>query len=99
MIVGDSATISMNIDTLPQKPPGFENASVMLYDIAVSASYDGRGVQTKQKEERAVATDTVLQSLIDEYQPGLQRELGDWIRVRIPDPGRRNRRSRSGQQD
>lgn len=75
MGAGDSATVSMNIDTLPQKPPGFENASVMLYDIAVSQVMTEEAYKTKQKEERAVALDTVLQSLIDEYKPGASKEL------------------------
>lgn len=35
MSVGDSATIFISIDTLPQKPQGFENAKEVLYDLVV----------------------------------------------------------------
>lgn len=33
MSVGDSVTVIINIDTLQQKPPGFENAKELYYDI------------------------------------------------------------------
>lgn len=33
MAVGDSVTIILNIDTIPNKPPGFENIKELYYDV------------------------------------------------------------------
>lgn len=36
MGVGDSVTVIIKIDTLPQKPPGFENAKELFYDVVMT---------------------------------------------------------------
>lgn len=36
MSVGDSVTVIINIDTLPTKPPGFENAKELYYDVVMT---------------------------------------------------------------
>ena len=33
--VGDSATVVMELDTMPQKPPGFEDVSELFYDVVL----------------------------------------------------------------
>ncbi|MFN7120087.1 MAG: FKBP-type peptidyl-prolyl cis-trans isomerase [Saprospiraceae bacterium] len=35
MAVGDSITVIVKLDTLPQKPPGFENAKELYYDVVM----------------------------------------------------------------
>lgn len=35
MAVGDSITVIVSLDTLPQKPPGFENAKELYYDVVM----------------------------------------------------------------
>ncbi len=35
MAVGDSITVIVNIDTMQQKPPGFENAKELYYDVVM----------------------------------------------------------------
>ena len=52
MGAGDSATVVIDIDTLPQKPPGFENASEVFYDIAVTEIMTEEAYKKKKKEER-----------------------------------------------
>ncbi|MCB0594713.1 MAG: FKBP-type peptidyl-prolyl cis-trans isomerase [Phaeodactylibacter sp.] len=60
---------------MPQKPRGFENANELFYDIAVLNVQSEEAYNKKRKEDRAVALDTILQSLIDEYKPGTPKEL------------------------
>lgn len=74
MGAGDSATVVINIDTLPQKPPGFENASEVFYDIAVTEIVTEEAYKKKKKEEMAEALDGTLQTLIDEHAPGAAKE-------------------------
>lgn len=73
MGAGDSATVVINIDTLAQKPRGFENASDVFYDLVVTEISTEEAFKAKQKEERAAALDTVLQTLIEEYKPGADK--------------------------
>ncbi len=75
MGAGDSATVAINIDTLAQKPRGFENASEVLYDLAVTNVMSEEAFNEKRKAERAGALDTLLQSLVEEYKPGTPIEL------------------------
>lgn len=51
--VGDSATIGIRIDTLPQRPPGFENADVLYYDVVVTEIVDEETFNQRQEEEQA----------------------------------------------
>ncbi|MCB9038092.1 MAG: FKBP-type peptidyl-prolyl cis-trans isomerase [Lewinellaceae bacterium] len=75
MGAGDSATVVVDLDSMPQKPRGFENANELFYDIAVLNVQSEEAYNKKRKEDRAVALDTILQSLIDEYKPGTPKEL------------------------
>ena len=62
MAVGDSITIIIQIDTVPQKPQGFEDADVMLYDVVlmeIRTEEQQRqilGEQQAKDEELAAAT-------------------------------------------
>lgn len=58
MGAGDSLTILVNLDTLPQKPPGFENESILHYSIAVqeiqtNAEYEVFLQEKREEEEKA----------------------------------------------
>jgi FKBP-type peptidyl-prolyl cis-trans isomerase FkpA len=50
---GDSATVIINIDTLPQKPPGFENTDVLYYYVSVDEIMDKEQYREKQEAEIA----------------------------------------------
>lgn len=50
--VGDSVTVLLQIDTLPQKPRGFEDASIMYYDVAVLDIKSAEQYQEEVKAER-----------------------------------------------
>lgn len=62
MSVGDSVTIFIDIDTMPNKPRGFENAKEMLYDVVVleikSANQYQEEAQKRQAEEEELAAAT-----------------------------------------
>ncbi|MCB9290358.1 MAG: FKBP-type peptidyl-prolyl cis-trans isomerase [Lewinellaceae bacterium] len=71
MGAGDSATLILNIDTLPQKPQGFENAKEMFYDIAVTDVVTEDAYQAGKEKERAAGLGPVVQGLVEEYKPGV----------------------------
>lgn len=57
--VGDSATVYIKVDTMQQKPPGFENEKVLYYDIVLTSikseeqfMKDANAEQEKQNAER-----------------------------------------------
>ncbi|NRB50387.1 MAG: FKBP-type peptidyl-prolyl cis-trans isomerase [Saprospiraceae bacterium] len=52
MGVGDSLTILVNLDTLPQKPPGFEDKSMLYYSIAIQKIQSNAEYEIAQQEER-----------------------------------------------
>lgn len=52
MSVGDSVTVLINIDTLPTKPRGFENASILYYDVALLEIKSAEQYQEEAKAER-----------------------------------------------
>jgi FKBP-type peptidyl-prolyl cis-trans isomerase FkpA len=62
MAVGDSVTILIRLDTVPQKPQGFEDADVMYYDVVLvelrSEEEQLRilGEEQAREEEEAAAT-------------------------------------------
>ncbi|NET32891.1 MAG: hypothetical protein F6K19_12885 [Cyanothece sp. SIO1E1] len=83
MGVGDSLTIMVNLDTLPQKPPGFENESMLYYSIAVQSIMSNAEYEVKLQEEREVAekeaegvrarlseVETLVQSTVANYASG-----------------------------
>ncbi|MGB3545742.1 MAG: FKBP-type peptidyl-prolyl cis-trans isomerase [Saprospiraceae bacterium] len=53
--VGDSATVAIRIDTFPSKPPGFEDADYIYYDIAIEEIVDEDTYNTRKGEEAAKA--------------------------------------------
>lgn len=55
MGVGDSATIFLRLDTLPTKPPGFEEEDVMYFDLVVVDAKDEAEFQAEQAEKQAAA--------------------------------------------
>lgn len=50
---GDSATIMIRIDTLPQKPPGFEDTDVLYYDVVVTDVVGQDAFMERQAAEQA----------------------------------------------
>lgn len=57
MSVGDSATFEIRLDTLPEKPQGFENADVILYDVVaveIKTQEEYNEIVDKLREEAAV---------------------------------------------
>lgn len=52
MSVGDSVTVLINIDTLPTKPRGFENASILYYDVALLEIKPAEQYQEEARAER-----------------------------------------------
>ncbi len=56
MTVGDSVTVLIELDTLPTKPRGFENASLMYYDVAmvdIKSAEEYQEEAQKAQEEQA----------------------------------------------
>lgn len=88
---GDSATVVVSLDSMPQKPRGFENATELFYDIAVVNVQSEEAYEKQRKEDRAVALDTILQSLIDQYKPGAAKgplqETGSGLEYLILEEG------------
>jgi FKBP-type peptidyl-prolyl cis-trans isomerase FkpA len=89
MGVGDSATIYLRLDTLPTKPPGFEEEEVMYFDLVVEEVKDEAQFQAEQAElqaaaeaeasevrERAEAVIAEAQSVVARYAAG---ELSDQV--------------------
>lgn len=52
MGLGDSLTIIVNLDTLPQKPPGFENESILHYSIAIQEIQSNAEYEVLLQEKR-----------------------------------------------
>lgn len=50
---GDSLTVIYRIDTLDQKPPGFENADAIFYDIVITEIVSGSEFNARQEAEQA----------------------------------------------
>ncbi|PHI21945.1 hypothetical protein CEQ90_01265 [Lewinellaceae bacterium SD302] len=61
--VGDSLTVIFRIDTLDQKPPGFENADAIYYDIVVEEIVSESEFNNRREAEQAeiqAQTDAVI---------------------------------------
>lgn len=83
MSVGDSVTVIINLDTIPNKPPGFEDAKEMYYDVVLmniknetTFQQDATAEREKQRVEREDAqarlpeiTENVT-SIINQYNAG-----------------------------
>lgn len=89
MGVGDSATIFLRLDTLPTKPPGFEEEDVMYFDLVVVDVKNEADFQAEQEamraeaeaeaavvRERAEATIQSAKDMVAKYAAG---ELSDQI--------------------
>lgn len=87
MGVGDSATVLINIDTLPEKPPGFENTSIIYYDLVTVSIQSNEAYMAEQSEKmqelqaeqsklsgRLPEVEALINSTLQAYQAG---SLGD----------------------
>jgi FKBP-type peptidyl-prolyl cis-trans isomerase FkpA len=89
MSVGDSVTVIINLDTIPNKPPGFEDASEMYYDVVLTEiknqetfQQDAAAEREKQRMEREAAqarlpeiTEQVNQVVADYGSGALEDQL------------------------
>ncbi len=75
MAIGDSATIFISLDTIENKPQGFENTNTMYYDLVLtgikSAEEYAAGMQQKRAEQDANAAmvrerEAEVKALVDE---------------------------------
>lgn len=86
---GDSATVLIALDTLPQKPKGFENTDVMYYDLVIAeiksaqdyaAEQNAKMEEARKKAEemqkRLPEIEALVQSTLDGYKNGT---LGDQL--------------------
>jgi len=83
MGVGDSVTVIVNLDTLPQKPPGFENAKELYYDVVMTQiktedqfmkdseverqKQDAERVESQAREAEVAAT---VADIVQKYNSG-----------------------------
>lgn len=67
---GDSATVLIDLDTLPQKPRGFENTDVMYYDLVIAdiKSPENYAAEQNAKMEEAKAKAEVLKKRLPEVE-------------------------------
>mgnify|MGYP001375943186 CR=1 FL=1 len=83
MSVGDSITVIERIDTLPQKPQGFENATEIIYDVVLTdfkteAAFQEEMAAAEQKKEagrsvvraREQEVATLTTQLVNDYKAG-----------------------------
>lgn len=54
---GDSLTVVFRIDTLDRKPPGFENADAIYYDIVIEEVVDEAEFNARREKEQAEMRD------------------------------------------
>lgn len=67
MRVGDSAVVRVNIDAFPNKPPGMEADSVVLYDVIVTEVVSEEDFTARQAAKQAEAE--TKRSVIRELEP------------------------------
>ncbi|MCG8326519.1 MAG: FKBP-type peptidyl-prolyl cis-trans isomerase [Chitinophagales bacterium] len=89
MAVGDSATVMINLDTLPQKPRGFEDASTLYYDVVVTdilsqEAYQEKAAAERAEKEQAIAAlqerkTAVAESTAESLKAYKAGELGDQL--------------------
>lgn len=86
---GDSATVLIRLDTLPQKPKGFEDTDVMYYDLVIAdiksaedfaAEQNARMEEAQRKaaelKERLPEVESLVNSTLESYQ---NNALGDQL--------------------
>ena len=54
LVVGDSATLEIRIDTLPQVPRGFEGERILYYDVVILDILDEAAYEEKLAAEKAI---------------------------------------------
>ena len=54
LVVGDSATLEVRIDTLPQVPKGFEGERILYYDVVILEIIDEAAYEEKLAAEKAI---------------------------------------------
>lgn len=74
---GDSATIFLRLDTMPQKPPGFEEEDVMYFDLVVVDVKDEAEFQAEQEAMRAAAE--VEAAAVRERAPAVIQQTKDVV--------------------
>ncbi len=72
MHVGDSATVYLRIDTLTNKPPGFEGEKYIYYDVKVTdiKSKDQLNAEREAAQQRAGAIEGEVSERISQYTAG-----------------------------
>ncbi|MEQ8707076.1 MAG: FKBP-type peptidyl-prolyl cis-trans isomerase [Phaeodactylibacter sp.] len=89
MGMGDSATVMIAIDTLDQKPKGFEDTDVMYYDLVIAdiksaqqqadeqnAQMEEAKRQAEELKERLPEVEALVQETLESYQ---NNTLGDQL--------------------
>ena len=84
---GDSLTILVGLDTLPQKPPGFENESMLHYSIAIqsiksNAEYE---VILQEKQEEAEKAAEIVQARLPEIESLVQETVAKYASNSLDD--------------
>lgn len=85
MSPGDSLTINVPIDSVPNPPPGSEDARFMYYDIKVASAKTESELQQSADEVAAM-----LQETLDKYKAGTLeglQELDSGLKYVIHEPG------------
>ncbi|MBK7873802.1 MAG: FKBP-type peptidyl-prolyl cis-trans isomerase [Saprospiraceae bacterium] len=91
LAVGDSATVIIRIDTLPNKPPGFENVKEMFYDVVsiqikdaetfqkdVSIERENERIRRESAQKREPEVAVQLLGILDQYKAG---QLGNKLKT------------------
>lgn len=87
MSVGDSLTVMQSVDSFPRKPPGFEDAEFVSYDIVLTNIISKEEIERKQAEqiakmEAAKARESdisaTVQDLLGKYQA---KQLGQELKT------------------
>lgn len=87
MGAGDSATVLIRLDTLPQKPKGFEDTDVMYYDLVIAdiksptdyaaeqnAKMEEAKLKAEELKKRLPEVEALVESTLESYK---NNSLGD----------------------
>lgn len=77
---GDSATVLINLDTLPKKPRGFEDTDVMFYDLVIAdiKSAEEHAAEQNAKMEEARRKAGEMKKRLPEVEALIQSTLSDY---------------------
>ncbi len=69
---GDSATVKIRIDTMPQKMPGFEDATFMMYDVVLTEVKTQQEYQEERQKvrERESEVEAFMKDIAAKYVAG-----------------------------